>query len=166
MDTRLQAKLVDAGSALPVDDIDQFPGILIELELNLPFFVHCQLTERIKNAGALTLVLIIEIEFTSSEVEGLRLCIPVNFAEPQKAIGDPADFAASRSGNHMNVRDIVTESAGNGAVADRFHLGESVDQPLIPALFKGLHEHRAIVGSGEVIDFYTDTNDFAELSAG
>ena len=41
---RIQEKLVDAGSALPVDDVDQFPGILIELELNLPLFVHCELT--------------------------------------------------------------------------------------------------------------------------
>ena len=65
----------------------------------------------------------------------------------------------------MNVRDVVTESAGNGAVADRFHLGESVDQPLILALFKGLDEDLAILGSGEVIDFYTHANDSAELSA-
>jgi hypothetical protein len=39
-------------------------------------------------------------------------------------------------------------------MADRSHLGERVDQPLILALFKGLHEHRAIVGSGEVIFRY------------
>ena len=30
---------IDAGSAFPIDDIDQFPGILIELELNLALFV-------------------------------------------------------------------------------------------------------------------------------
>ena len=72
---RIQGKLVDPRSALPVDDIDQFPGILIELELNLALFVHGQLTQGIKNAGALALVLIVEIKFASSEVEGLRLCI-------------------------------------------------------------------------------------------
>src|SRR6516164_4061561 len=78
---QIREKLVDTGSALPIDDIDQFPGILIELELNLPFFVHCELTQGIKNTGALALVLIVEIKFTGSEVEGLRFCIPVNFAE-------------------------------------------------------------------------------------
>jgi hypothetical protein len=38
---RIREKLVDASSALPVDDVDQVPGILIELKLKLPLFVHC-----------------------------------------------------------------------------------------------------------------------------
>jgi hypothetical protein len=41
--TELQATLVDARSAFPIDDIDQFPGILIELKLNLSLFVHREL---------------------------------------------------------------------------------------------------------------------------
>ena len=56
---------VDAGGALPVDDVDQFPGILIELELNLSPLCPLPIDKRIKNAGALALVLIVEIEFTS-----------------------------------------------------------------------------------------------------
>src|SRR5271165_2086305 len=114
---------------------------------------------------ALAPVLIIEIEFTSSEIEGLRLRVPVNFAEPEKAIGDPADLAASRSGNHMNVGDVVAESTSNGAMADRFHLGEGIDEAIVLAFFKGLDKDLTILGSGEVIDFHTDTDDFAKLSA-
>jgi hypothetical protein len=50
-------------------------------------------------------------------------------------------------------------------MADRLHLGEGVNQAIILAFFKSLHENGAIVGSGEVVDFYTGANDSAELSS-
>lgn len=34
-----QAELVDAGSALPINDVNEFPGVLVELNLQLSFFV-------------------------------------------------------------------------------------------------------------------------------
>jgi len=66
-----EGELIDAGSALPVDDVDQFPRILIELELNLALFIHGELASGIENASALALVCIVDIEFPSGEVEGL-----------------------------------------------------------------------------------------------
>ena len=41
---------------VPIDDVDQLPGIFAELELKLTLFVDDQLGGRIENAGALALV--------------------------------------------------------------------------------------------------------------
>src|SRR4029077_617223 len=157
---------VDAGSAFPVDDIDQFPGILIELELNLALFVQGQLASGIENAGALALVGVVDVEFTGGEVKGLRLCVGVDFAEAKQAIGNPADFTAGGSRDHADEGDVVTQSAGDGAVADGFHFGEGVDEAIVLALFEGLDEDLALLRRGEVINLNTDANDFAELGAG
>src|SRR4029077_12531276 len=157
---------VDAGSAFPVDDIDQFPGILIELELNLALFVQGQLASGIENAGALALVGVVDVEFTGGEVKGLRLCVGVDFSEAKQAIGNPADFAAGGSGNHADEGDVVTQSAGDRAVADGAHFGEGVDQAIVLAFFEGLDEDLAILRRGEVINLNTDANDLAELGAG
>jgi len=157
---------VDAGSAFPIDDVNEFPGILIELELNLALFVHGQLASGIEDAGALALVGVVDVEFTGGEVKGLRLCVGVDFAEAKQAIGNPADFAAGGSGDHADEGDVVTQSAGDGAMADGFHFGKGVDEAIVLALFEGLDEDLAILRSGEVINFNTDANDLAELRAG
>jgi hypothetical protein len=65
----------------------------------------------------------------------------------------------------VDVGDVVSESAGNGAMTDRLHFGEGINQTIVLAFLKGLDEHRAIVGSGEVIDFYTHAHHSAELSS-
>jgi hypothetical protein len=43
-------------SAVPVDNVDQLPGVFAELELQLSLFVDDQLSSRIENAGTLVLV--------------------------------------------------------------------------------------------------------------
>jgi hypothetical protein len=52
--------------------------------------------------------------------------------EPQKTIGHPAGFASRWSGNHVDVGDAVSESTGNGTMADRLHLGKGVNQATKP----------------------------------
>src|SRR5580698_11648344 len=71
-------ELVDAGGALPVDDVDQFPRILIELELNLTLFVHGELASGIEDAGAFALVGVVDVELAGGEVKGLRLRVGVD----------------------------------------------------------------------------------------
>jgi hypothetical protein len=43
-------------SSVPIDDVDQLPGIFAEFDLKLTLFVDDQLGGRIENAGTLTLV--------------------------------------------------------------------------------------------------------------
>ena len=53
---KLSSHLVDAGCAGPVDHIYQLPGILVEYDLQLPIFIHGELSGRKQNARALFLV--------------------------------------------------------------------------------------------------------------
>src|SRR5215472_2095331 len=62
--------LVHAGRALPVEHVDQLPRILVEFELHLSLIVERQLRQRKQDAGALALVLIVEVKFACREVEG------------------------------------------------------------------------------------------------
>jgi len=94
------------------------------------------------------------------------LGVRVNFAETEQAIGDPADLASGGGGNHADEADVVTQRAGNRAVADSFHLGKGVNKALILALFKGLDKNLSIFGGGKFIDFNADADNFAELRAG
>ena len=128
---------VDAGSAFPIDDVNEFPGILIELELNLSLFVHGELTSGIKNASALVLVRVVEIEFAGGQVEGLGLGVGVDFTKAQQAIGDETNVASSGSRNHANKTNVIAESASDRTVADGLHLGEGSDETIVLSLFKG-----------------------------
>lgn len=49
-------ELLPGTSTVPIDDVDQLPGILSELELKLSLFVDDQLGGRIENTGTLALV--------------------------------------------------------------------------------------------------------------
>jgi hypothetical protein len=151
-----KGELVDAGRTLPVNDVDEFPGILIELELELALLVDGELASGIQDAGALALVGIVDVELAGGEVEGLRLRVGIDFAEAELAIGDPANLASSWSGNHADEGDVVAQSAGDGTVPDSSHLREGVDQTVVPTLFEGPDKDLAILRSGEVINFNAD----------
>jgi hypothetical protein len=53
------ADLLLGASAVPIDDVDQLPGILAELELKLTLFVDDQLGSRVQNAAALVLIRVV-----------------------------------------------------------------------------------------------------------
>ena len=60
---------------IPLDDVSQPPGVLVELPLQLSFFIDDELRGREENTVALALVAIIYVDFTGSQVETLRLAV-------------------------------------------------------------------------------------------
>jgi hypothetical protein len=109
---KLRPALVDAGRSLPVENIHQFPGILIEVNLQLPLLIDHELCGRIQDTRALVFVLVIQVDFTGRQVEGLRLGIGPNFAEAKLPIGNKADFSSGRSLNQTDETAVVAEGAG------------------------------------------------------
>src|SRR4029077_10518536 len=81
---------------VPLDDVRQPPGILVQLELQLSLLVDDELSGREKHAFTLALVFIIHGECTGGEIEALRLRIPVGFAESNLAAGNKTDGSAGR----------------------------------------------------------------------
>ena len=75
-------------STLPVDDIAEPPRVLVQIELQIAVFVDQQLGGRIQDAGALALVLVIEIYLASRQVKALGLRIRVGLTEGDLAVGD------------------------------------------------------------------------------
>ena len=61
--------LIDAGSSRPVEYVDQFPWILCEIPLQLPCVTKHEFGSGIQDAGALALVLIVNLEDAGSEIE-------------------------------------------------------------------------------------------------
>ena len=69
----IRSGLVDAGRALPVEHVNQLPGVLVKFDLELSFFVNRKLGQGKQHAGALFLVLFIQVKLTCRKVKGNRL---------------------------------------------------------------------------------------------
>src|SRR5664279_2429340 len=82
--------------ALPVDEVAQAPGILVQLNLQFAVFVDGELAGGIQNASALALVLVIQLKFAGGQVETLRLRVRIGFTEGDLAIGDETNRTARR----------------------------------------------------------------------
>lgn len=88
---------------VPVDAVDELPGILIELNFKLAFFVDDQLSGGIENSVAFVCVLIIEIlrmETSCSDVEPTLDCFSMynrNFLNRSVHIGSfiPAEISVA-----------------------------------------------------------------------
>src|SRR5215469_3765659 len=98
---------VDALCAFPVDDINEIPGILTQLELELAFLVDDELRGRVEEASAFVFFLIIEIEFPSGQIEGLALRIKKGLTKANLTIGNKADFATGGSRDHADKADVI-----------------------------------------------------------
>ena len=61
--------LVDASGSRPVQDIDEFPGVLCEVPLQLPCVTKHELGSRVRDSRALALVLVIDLDHARSEIE-------------------------------------------------------------------------------------------------
>jgi hypothetical protein len=57
--------LVNAGRSPPIDNVSQLPGVSNEINLQFPLAIDHELGRRIQNAGALTFVRIVQVEFAS-----------------------------------------------------------------------------------------------------
>src|SRR5215467_4999557 len=84
------------GPSLPLDDVRQLPGILVKLPLQLAFLIDDELGGREKNTAALVLVVIVDVDFASGQIETLRLSAPIRFAESDLAVRNKSNGRAGR----------------------------------------------------------------------
>src|SRR3954463_13098501 len=99
---RTEASASESGlifTLIPVDDIHQFPRILTQLPLQLAIVVNDELRCRIQHPGTLVLILIVNINLASSQVESLRLCILEGLPEGNPAIGNKTNPTARGCGD-------------------------------------------------------------------
>lgn len=104
---------------VPVNDVDEFPGILVQPKLELPLVVDDQLGRRIQNAPALVLVLIVQVEFAARQVVRDGLGVRIGFTEANLTVGDKANLPPRGGRKQPNVTDVVTERPRNRDPTDR-----------------------------------------------
>src|SRR5277367_1517286 len=102
-----KAELIYSSGSLPIDQIRQSPGVLIEVQLQFAFFVDDQLRRGIELPRAFALVLIVEFEYAGSQIEGHRLTVRPGLAHANLAIGRKNNLSASWRGGHHDVGAIV-----------------------------------------------------------
>src|ERR1700704_2986204 len=69
---------VNAGRSLPIENVDQFPRVADEIDLQLSLLIHPKPGRRVQNAPALTLVCVVQVELASRQVVGSGSSVPVN----------------------------------------------------------------------------------------
>ena len=107
-----KAPLFFGAGLVPVDDANQIPVVLIELKLQLTLFVDDQLGSRVKNARALVLVGIVQVEFAGRQVEGPGSRVVTSFGESDRAVGGEANFAARVGADQANISEVRANGAG------------------------------------------------------
>ena len=80
------------------DDVRQAPRIFAELNLQIAVLIDYQLCRRVQHAGALLLVLIVDVDFAAGKVVGLRLSVMVGLLESDPAVGDEAYYSTGAGG--------------------------------------------------------------------
>jgi len=73
--------LVNAGRSLPIENVNQIPGVPNEIHLQLSLLIDHELGCRVQHARALALVRIIHVEFASRQVVVGRSGVPVHLPE-------------------------------------------------------------------------------------
>src|SRR5689334_10863615 len=150
--------LLQSASFVPIDDVDELPGIFVELEFELPLFVDDQLCCGKENTSALILVGIVDVDFTCSQVVSGGLGVVIRFTESQRAVGDKANLAARWRRNQTDETKVVAGRASDGNTANGLHLSERIHQPLILALLKGLNEYLPVFLRRELVDSHFDVD--------
>ena len=158
-------ELLFGASTVPINDVDQVPGILAEFELELTLFVDNQLGSRVKHTAALLLMFIVQIKFTSGQIEGLALGVVVSFTESDPPIGGEPDLAAGWRGNQCNVVKVIAKCARDGNAADWLHLFERFDQTLVLALLESINEDLPVRFRRELVDGHLNGDTFTQLGA-
>ena len=170
MRSPIQADLLLASvlgaSTVPIDDVDQLPGILAEFKLKLALFVDDELGSRVQYAAALVLIRVVQIKFASGQIEGFALGVVVGFTESDPAVGGEPDFAAGWRRNQGNVVEVIANCAGDGDAANRLHLGERVDQTLVLALLERSDKDLPVRFRRVLVDDHLNADSFTQLGAG
>jgi hypothetical protein len=155
-----------AARLVPVDDINQLPGILAELPLKLALFVDNQLGSGEKHAGALVLVGVIYVEFARGQVIGRARTGFHGLTDPDRAVGGEADPAAGGCTSQPNISEVGADCAGDGNAANRLRLAERVHQTLALALLERVDEDLPVFRRGELVDDHLNAEHLAQLGAG
>jgi hypothetical protein len=123
------AESVDARRSLPIENVNEFPWESNEIHLQLSLLIHRDLGCRVKDAGALSLIRIVQVEFASRQVVGGRSSVPINFAEPEETVRNKANFSTSWGWNQPDVTDVITEGARDCDVTHPFILDSALNSP-------------------------------------
>src|ERR1700686_4353845 len=103
--------LVNAGRSLPIENVNQIPGVPNEIHLQLSLLIDHELGCRVQHARALALVRIIQVEFASRQVVVGRSGVPVHLPEPEGPVSDKANLPPSWGWNHLDVTAVIPQSA-------------------------------------------------------
>src|ERR1700741_4240676 len=133
--------LLQLPSLVPIDNIREPPRILVELELELPFFVYDQLGRRVEESTALVFVGIVNFDLTGRQVVRFGLCIVISFTESDHAVGDKANLSARWRWDDPDETEVVANRAGDRNTADGLHLRKRIYQALILSLLEGINEN-------------------------
>jgi hypothetical protein len=136
--------LVDAGRALPIDNVNQLPWILIEVQLQLALFIDNQLRQWVEKPCTLALILIVKLQYAGGKIEGHRLAIRPGLTKPDLPIGGKDDPSAGRCRSHRNVGAVIAQSTCDFDVPYGSHLLQRSNQPLVLALLESLHKSCSI----------------------
>ena len=139
------ARVAIVAISIPLDDISQPPGILVKLPLQLTFLIDDELCSGEKNAVTLALVFIVDIDFAGSQVETLRLGIPIGFAKSNLTVSHKTYGLAGRRQDLADEAKIVSNCAGNLDPAYTSHLLQSVHQSVVLALLERLYQDVSIL---------------------
>ena len=161
-----QQFLFEGAGLVPIDNVDELPSVLIELELELPLFVNDQLGRRVENSAALILVGIVYFDLARSQVERSGLGVVISFTESEQSVGNKANLASCWSGNQANETEVVANCAGDGNTADGLHLGKRIYQPFVLALREGLNEDLSVLLFRVLVNGHFHTDHFTQLRAG
>src|ERR1700704_1879308 len=82
--------LLQRAGLVPIDNVDELPGIFVELELELSFFVNDQLSCRVENPAALIFVGIVNFNLACGQIVRSGLSVVVSFTESDQAVGNKA----------------------------------------------------------------------------
>ncbi len=140
-----QRLLLQLSSLVPIDDVDELPGIFVELEFELPLFVNDQLGGWVENTATLLVVSIINFDLAGGQIVGDALGLAIHFTESKQTVGDEANLATCRSRNQANETEVVAKRAGDGNAADGLHLGEGIYQTLTLPLLEGINEDLSVL---------------------
>src|SRR5215831_9222427 len=145
----------------PIDDVDQIPRILKQVELQVAIPVNGDLCRWEQCAGTLSCVLVVDINFSCCYVECPRPRVPGSFCKCDPAVGNETHPAASRRGNYLHVGYTETHRPPHLKATGGLHSLERIHQPSLLTLLKGIDQRllvfRRRVPSDDQLDRYSVT---------